>query len=313
MNILKRRYTELETALRRYEVSGEYRMVVRRIDGSIKQDTGWFENLILDSGLNRVGTGAAKSTCAIGTGTATPDAAQTSLASLSASTTNIISATQGAAASSPYYYFDTIQYRFALGDLNGNYSEVGIGWGASTLFSRALIVDSGGSPTTISVLSSEQLDVIYRLRLYVPLSDWADTKVISGVSHTITGRAGLATGNLWGSNNGILNQSAGVQCCSSANAGFVWNGSLGAITATPSGTSAAGVTGTNATYSNNSYQRDGTYTFGLTNANLSGGIKSLNVESRGLGYSQYEFSPNIAKDSTKTLILNFRSSWARRP
>ncbi len=45
---------------------------------------------------------------------------------------------------------------------------MGIGWNANpsgALFSRALIVDAEGDPTTIAKLADEQLDVEYEFRV----------------------------------------------------------------------------------------------------------------------------------------------------
>jgi hypothetical protein len=91
-----------------------------------------------------------------------------------------------------------------------------------------------------------------------------------------------------------------------------YTGTLGAITASPSGTSSTtGSMAANA-YSNNSLQRTAYATYSLTQANLSGGIKSTRFWWDRLAGFQYEFNPVIPKDGTKTLVLNYSITWARR-
>lgn len=311
-HIIKRRFIEGEVGAR-MSMEGLYRLQVRRADGSLKRDTGWFRNIITDGGLNRLGTGAAGGTCVIGTGTATPAATDSALQNLSASTTNINQYQMSNSGAPDYAHFWTRTFRFALGALNGNYTEVGVGWATSSLFSRALILDGGGNPTTITVLADEQLDVIYQLRTYSPTTDWGGTYTIGGVSTDVVGRLSQA-GGTFGGTGGPLSGSLDATVIS----GFgksAYTGDIGVITGLPSGTNNSVVTAASATYSNNSLVRDTTVTGGLNEWNLSGGIRSVHLPgSTAVAHSyQYQFTPKIAKDNTKTLALTFRIGWGRRP
>ena len=71
-------------------LEGLYRLVVRdaRTD-EVRRDTGWFKNLILDSGLNRLGTGTAVGYMQIGTGSTAPNVADVALATWAASTSDL--------------------------------------------------------------------------------------------------------------------------------------------------------------------------------------------------------------------------------
>ena len=71
---------------------------------------------------------------------------------------------------SPYYRWAKVTWRFGQGVAAGNISEVGLGWGNSNLWNRALIKDANGNPTTITVLSDEYLDVVSEIRDYPTLS-----------------------------------------------------------------------------------------------------------------------------------------------
>jgi hypothetical protein len=311
-HIVRRNYLEAEAG-HRNELAGEYRMVVRRADGSIKRDTGFFPNLILDSGLNRIGSGTAMSGCAIGTSAVAPSATQTALISRSAWTTTSQSNVSSAAASAPYYFQNDRTWRFALGALNGNFSEVGVGWSDTQMFSRALIVDAGGNPTPITVLSDEQLDVTYRLRMYVPTTDWGGTFTIGGTSTTVTGRSIAVTTNWWAS-WGPPHNNVPIATGITSDSGRAYAGPLGAITAGNPGGTYAGASSscTSSAYVNNSLSRTGSVTFGLNDGN-SATFKVLTVTLGVFGQIQYDFDPAIPKNNTRTLVFNLSSSWARRP
>ncbi len=64
-----------------------------------------------------------------------------------------------------------LRYIFNIGEVVGNVSEVGL-YGGSTagnfFHNRALVRDSGGNPTTIAVLSTDQLIVNYKLTVSIP-------------------------------------------------------------------------------------------------------------------------------------------------
>jgi len=307
--ILPRRFVDVEPPSGKVGLSGEYNLRVIRGDGSVKSETGWFPNIILDAGLNRWGTGTIIAGAAVGTGTSTPTVAQTGLdAQVTYTTTLGVGAATTAQGSAPYYTSRTIVYRTALGALNGEaLSEVSVGWATgSSMFSRALILDGGGSPTTITVLTAEQLDIIYRLRGYPPDVDTSSVHTIGAVSYTVAGRASAVT------DAGSWPVGITVAQFSTIFTGTVYAGTFGSITGTPSGAGAsAGLSTTNA-YSNNSLQRTGFASMGLAAGNVSGGIRSFRYFGT-LGAFQYDFGASIPKDDTKTLVLNKSFNWARRP
>ena len=318
MIILKRRHIEAEINSR-VGLSGEYKLIVRHGDGTIKGETDWFDNLILDSGLNAMGTIAAINRCAIGTGTTAPAASQTALVAFAASTTTVVSSTNTAQASAPYFTTRTITFRFALGALNGNYSEVGVGWADISMFSRALIVDGVGAATTITVTSAEQLDVVYRLKIYAPTADVVGAVTISGVSYNITGRVAEATAY---SVFGQPGESVVLVANPFVSAMTVYAGQIGLVTGLPSGSSTGyGGTVTNSTYTNNSTVRQAIFAIPLNTVLPSNApMKSFFVKTNGLGNLelQYQFEKvsdgtGIPKDTNKTLSMTFQIGWGRRP
>lgn len=297
---------------------GRYMLIKRDAWGVEIERTPWFDNIILDSGLNRWGTGLVIAGAAIGTDNTAPAASQTGLLAQTTytTTTGIGHGTVSALGISPYNNTYTSVYRTVLGQLNGNYYEVGCGWASGSMFSRALILDGGGSPTAISVTSAQQLDIVYQLSVYPPLTDTGPTTItISGVNYDVTGRACEVNTTSYGGNP-VWNPGAaasgpvsGVSALTFAN---TYTGTIGLITASPSGTYDSGGSVTTNTYSNNSLQRTAYVSYSLTQANVSGGIKSTRFWWGPLAGFQYEFNPVIPKDSTKTLVLNYSINWARR-
>lgn len=268
-----------------------------------------FPNLILDVGLERMGTGTYLTTCRVGGGNTPPSVTQTALASPIASTNTIQANIIGAQASAPFYGWRRITFRFAAGVAAGNLSEVGVGWGNITtdtnLYSRALILDNLGVPTTINVLPDEVLDVVYELRIYPPTTDTTITGLNLGLSsHTVTVRASNVTASSsWG-----IGLGEAVLAIRGSGA-TLHNGTIGAITASPSGTS-ANVPIVNAAYAPNSKERIGTLTAGLNEANLAGGVTAASMLS-SLGGFQFGFSPAIPKDNTRVLKLDIKVNWSR--
>jgi hypothetical protein len=274
----------------------------------------WFPNLVTDVGLNRIGSGAYFSACHVGTDNTAPLVSDTILGGFVAGSSTIQASNYGAQSTAPYYGWATVTYRFAEGAATGNLSEVGTAsartnGGATVLFSRALILDELGDPTTVTVLSDEVLDVSYEIRLYPDLVDKTGTITITGSGdHTYVARpASVTSGSSWGY---VLNRTASFTLFETAIS--VYNGAIGAYTSSPSGTGYHNAPVGNSAYVANSLEKQGYVSFGLNAGNLVGGIKSAYYRT-SLGAFQVEFTPNIPKDATKTLVITFKINWTRNP
>jgi hypothetical protein len=303
-----------------FGLAGRYRMVVRDAQThNIVRETDWFDNLIVDAGLNRIGVSSVASIerAYIGTGTTTPAVGDTTLAAQSATSSVAAPATAASNSGSPDYITTTTYgYRFNAGTLNGNYTEVGVGWTSPSIFSRALILDGGGSPTTITVTSSQYLDVYYQIRIVPDLAVYTTSVVIGGVTYSVQRKpAGVGSVNAWRfANNGAT---LFVPVSTLTSYGLtVYSGTLGAVTGTPSGTqgsnSASGSVGVLDAYSSNSFERTGTISVGLNDDNIvgGGGFKSMILGSNYCVY-QMEFDVNVPKTDTKIMSLSGKISWAR--
>jgi len=305
--------TEIEIALPKQRFSkAMFRAWTTRPDmkNEITQDTGWFPNLIVDAGLDRLGSNAGFSAFHVGQGTTTPTVGDTALANYRAG----IIATQGNityVGGTPYVLRQTWTAQFAVGAANGNLTEMGMASAATTgnLWSRALILDGLGSPTTIVVQPTEALNVAYTLELSVPTSDVNGSCNITGsANHTTTTRPSNISS--WASGSSLAGFRTAANAASSI---VVYPGTLGAITSTPSGGGTVSATShTAATYSTGSYLRSLTLTWNQTAGNISGGspIQSIVLGLGGFPY-QSQFSPTIAKDNTKTLVINYTAGWSR--
>lgn len=287
-----------------------------------------FDNLITNSGLNDIfastsGTGASRAQ--LGTGTAAPNATDTALGVAGPATTTIQrswSVSPTYVAGPPDYSSDYITLRFAAGTATGTWTEVGMTRNVSpfTLFSRALILDGSGNPTSITVLSDESLDVTYTLRVYPPSDDVTGVVNLEGVDYSYILRPARVTYADWGPTQVVAIYGYAGRTTTSDLYMSVFDGAIGARTAsTPSGAYVNANAGlTPSAYSNNSYQRTFELKLDLTKGNIAGGIKSLlfnPVSSSGNGGPSYqlEFTPKVPKTSSKILRLNFTAGLARRP
>lgn len=292
-------------------VAGFIRMDAHKLDGTSREVAPWFKNLIVDAGLNRMGTGSWMDFCQVGTSSTAPANSDTALVTRVAGTSTIQAQSTGTAGSAPYYGFQSKTFRFALGAAAGNLTEVGFGWALTgSLFNRALIKDGGGSPTTVVVAADEVLDVTYEFRTYAPTSDTTTVVTIAGVDYTFTGRASqVTTTQPWAPQVGVA---VSFYNPGSFNSQAAYNGAIAAVTALPSGTSALPSNVTASAYSNNSLARNFQVTFDLNFGNLAGGISAF-VFGTTIGQFQFGLNTPLPKTLTKILTMNWTMSWARHP
>lgn len=296
----------------RFGMAGFYRLKAIRPNGEVRIDTGWFPNIITAWGLNAKGdTNDLNRNCHVGSGNTAPSVNDTTLETWVASTNLIQDSSSGAQANTPYFGWHRRTYRFPEGAAAGNLAEIGIGplGGANdNLFSRALILDSTGTPTAITILSDEILDTTYEARLYPPTTDGAFTVSDGTTSYDIITRASNVTdGGTWGGFD-IVGKSAAWRTFSSS----ARSGDIGTITEAPSGTGDGASSQSNLAYSNNSLEKELTITWGLNRGNV-GGVRSLFAGSLSgrIGAYQAQFTPVIDKDDTKELTINIKVGWDR--
>lgn len=318
-------------------LEGYYKLVIHKgdadgnpIPGTERVAADWFPNLITDNGKNLLTTTIFYTDYVqVGTGNTPPAVTNTALVNRIAATNAnaVANPVFGAQGSPPYFGWWRKTYRFGIGAAAGNLAELGVGPVATgNLFSRAVIVNSGGAPTVITVLSDEILDVIYELRNYPTLTDVNSVINIEGVDRTVVLRPAIVNQGLQGSVGGWQPGSAsGTRPNLEAGSHnfFVYGGVavLGSITSTPTAgpggstlsyvTSQASARTSIAAYVTGTYRRDYTISLGLNDGNVSGGGIGALLTGWDTNVWQLSFSPILNKTNTKILTLTLRVSWDR--
>lgn len=280
--------------------------VERDLDGIISDES---PNMVLDSGLNALGSQSnyIARYCKVGTSSTPVLASQTALGSEIASTQTVQAQSAGCQATAPYFSWGRITFRFAQGVAAGNLTEVGISDYNNVLFSRALILDSGGNPTTLTILSDEYLDVTYELRFYQETTDQNYTVTLYGVDYAVLARPATITSIQ--TMNSFQSYFGNHMLYYYTTQYYYYNGNIGTITGQPSGSSYSNYSGYGS-YVNSSLERNFILSLGLNDGNLAGGIRSVYIRSHKADW-QLQFTPAIPKDNFKTLVLNVYISWSR--
>lgn len=309
---------------------GWYKIEALKQDGSSRVLADWFPNLITDAGLNAVATTdpfrQLTKFCKVGSGSTAPSVTDTALVShvagAQASSGDFLVDATGYVTVSPtlYYTYDTETYLFALGAVVGNISEIGVGTQAAAggvLFSRALIKDAGGSPTTLTLAADEQLRVTYELRWYVSTVDVVTTQTLAGVERTVTVRPiSVATNTFvqnfpgqgraydygWETGRNFTGWGSGLSSAFSTSiAGYVHMSSFA------NGASSYGAL--EAAYVPGNFWVDVRLVINTATAN--GTIGAFQLGTSGLGTWQIGFSPGIVKNNAQRLEMVVRYSWGR--
>ena len=190
---------------------GEVKVIVKRADGTVRLDTGFFPNVITNLGLDAIGNdNDLFNFCAVGGGNSKPLNTNTKLDNFLAVGSQISSESKydyDPVRDTEFYKCSkTVGYRFTGLD-NKNISEVGLvgdyASGQHPAYTRTLIKNSAGEPTVITVLSGEILELQYRLWQVFDVKDKDQvvTAMIDGVEVPFNVKIRLAGvgGNLGGS------------------------------------------------------------------------------------------------------------------
>ena len=310
-------------------LGGRFRLVTSK-DAECKEvveDTGFFDNLITNVGMNRVGEVTTNETTSIasflalcgrfvvGSGSAEPQFTDTALQNTVAfATANPVLDNESSSYERGWYEI-TVRHQFGQGQAVGNLSEIGIQHTSASgpLWSRALILDGQGSPTTVTVLPDDFLTCYYTLRVMIPKEDAVfnidvDYDEDGIVPTVVTGRPLMANSSSPTEGWGL--QTAGT----SGNAGVLrfYTGGLAVPTAAaPLGSIIGGSTSTFSIvpYITDSFERYVTRTNGLNEHN-SQELRTAKLAAL-MGFWQIEFNPPLQKDDTQTMQVTFGYSWAR--
>lgn len=186
---------------------GEVKVIVKRADGTVRLDTGFFPNVITNLGLDAIGNDHNLfHYCAVGGGNSTPLNTNTKLDNFLAAGSQISSESKydyDPVRDTEFYKCSrTVGYRFTGLD-NKNISEVGLVHDnrpeLHSALTRTLIKNSNGDPTVITVLSGEILELQYRLWQVFDLKDKDQvvTAMIDGVEVPVNVKIRLADVGGW--------------------------------------------------------------------------------------------------------------------
>lgn len=303
----------------KFEICGLFRIVSRKVkDDSISQDTGWFHNLITDSGMDAIASKSVISGVAVGRGTTPESVNDVSLSVFAARTDSWAPNGQPSisigSAVEPYFQKCVATWRFSEGVVTGNLSEVGVIHTYSSpnwpLWSRTLIRDSNGDPVTITILPDEYLDVMYEARVYPQDVQYGGDVVLMGNTHSyrVGGRAINTSGFGYIFTYGMAYMNGPY---TRANNGPLSPSPSNERTGTQVVNTSAGITA--AAYVNGSFERK--ILFKLSPGTGTGSIRSMNLATSGSFGPSYavELTPAFEKAETVELSTVIKLTWARRP
>jgi len=271
----------------------------------------WFSNLITDYGMDSINSYYEYiwAYCSVGSGAAAPAFSNTQLAGKIATTSSQVSAVYGAEAD---YIWRRITYQFPQGAAAGNLAEVGVGAkdNGSGLFSRALIKDAQGTPTTITVLPDEVLQVIWEFRLYYPTQTTTLLDISGSGNHEVTV-------DIFDKNSWRLSASSFNHFYVYSSYLYLYAGVAGIFPATQSSITSYSANDSIYTgdffysYLNGSFQVKKKYVIPVHLCNFSDGINLIKFGASNSTKYQAYIDPPIMKTTEKQLTLNLSFNWAR--
>lgn len=302
----------MKLAMPKISLSGRFKIQKKKND-KIIYDGDWFNNLITNNGLDLMATNASRyNRCCAGSGNTPPAVTDISIENfVGVSDVNPVNSTT--VNLTDYYISHVRTFVFSVGAVVGNISELTVGPNSdgTNVFSRTLVKDNEGVPTSISILADEQLIVSWEIRYYFPTDDI----LLNVDGYSIVLRpCNVDFSQAWGDTFNFSTvapmtaASGGVN--SSLYAALFINGVLGSITEAPSGT-VRYQTGFSAPgYVAGTYQR--TCTFRWNPSGSSGSVTCFRFMFNVLGMWQFSISPAINKTLDDQLEIDVGISWGRQ-
>ena len=316
----------------RFAVAGRYKIRLLSAAGIIIKETDWFSNIITNRGMNELGkTSGAGTYLYVGTGASDPDYAATSLSAPIARSgpgtgpTSNVSGTQFV--TPPYYAYTQYTWTLTSGVFTeeATITELGIGYGNNNtsmtgLLSGARIRDVDGTPTSINVLPTQSLQIMYEIQHYINTEDYEYTETFDGVSRDCTARSimnnDIGNGNLFCPGSTMwpyffireLFAPRGIHGYIGSDL-IAYDGNLTQSGTLPTGTAVVASTWTKLAYVTDSYELnyvaffpvlapEGTYNV-FTMAYVAGGMWQVKVD------------PGVFKSDRQTMHVYARLSWYR--
>lgn len=288
-------------------LKGEYKIVIMR-NNTIFHETDWFDNLILNNGLNYLGSdvnGSPLTIARVGTGNTPVSANQTDLITQIASANVSDQEIRNLGVDNNYATLFTYQYTFNSGSITTTIREAGIGWSdtGSTLFSRVVLSEP------ITLTNIDMLILYYRLKVEPKITDNTGTVNIGGTNYNYTSRvafAGSFANNEIALNPFIFSRLTNSIAYQNATLGSVANN----LSSTSSGSPATSIS--YQTYVADTKTRASIATWMPNNAVFANGINGFTVASSSNIY-RYQMVLNnpVPKTDVQILTMTFRVGWDR--
>lgn len=317
-------HTQSPIAEVNFKVEGLISAKVLNSAGEVVRELPEFRNLITNSGLDSMVQGPGNQFgnssfqyCKVGTGAGVPANADTAISGGIARVIVNSGSSTAQTSAAPYYIELTKVFLFALGQINATLTCIGLGANNDNTEVKcwSQIKDSGGTVTTLTVLSAEQLQVTYKMRLYAPPYPIAGTINITNAGTYNYNIYYYNFGNLWtssGNTSPFGNSSSNYSAMNWTT--FTPGANVFNAVAFTGDTSSLASSCTLSTYTAGTYYRDVNLSWSTTAGNL-GGIKGIRYVCGGCAdpYFVIDFGGTIPKDNTKILNLTLRFSVARYP
>lgn len=308
--------------------------IVKKIGDTVTYEGAWQDNLITDNGLNLLGTASnVMAQLHLSADNTEPSVTDTQVTSLIRTVSGSSSAINYPYVAGQPYFSEQIQvYTFAptVPEAAYNCSKVYLSAGdPNSVFSSALIKDSNGLPTTLSIRGKETLEVFYAVRQYydtsvktstMPLSLDLGTPTIETEMYNVKSQVylpglGVINNYGWSAVKPSGKSSAGL--LGSDNTEFFVSGSaMPLLGSYLDNAKDIGVNShTNKEYVQNSLKREVTVGFSRFQGNYTNGLRSIVIyTSRGIyciEYTSQITGKAIPKTDSDELELNFEMSWGR--
>ncbi len=282
-----------------------------------------FDNLVTNQGLDLIGVTnnpliGLQGGVAVGTGNTAPAATDTTLVAGIGFTTTQSNQTSSNTPTAPYASNNIITWTFAVGGVVGNIAEIGMlcqnsigSYTAGSPVSTRALIQVGGSPGTITLLSTDQLIVTYTLSATLTSNVTGSFTITTdgvGTSFNYTiapialpsGPGNFYTGQAWNQLTYTLGNLAGVS------SGPSNESALQSTTATCNPTHTF-TSASASTYVTGSFNRQFTFVLGTNNA-----ISGMQLFYFGMSYMGFQMLLNnpINFLSTQTLSITMQFTWA---
>jgi len=316
-------------------IAGYY--FVELIDAKTQQvKQSWsFKNLVVNQGLNSMSLGSGSiytltNWAAVGGGSTPPSGTDNGLQIEFSGRTDsdggiqdVMCGFSGSIQSGSYGAFRRTRL-FTEAQGNGTIAEIGFFANSigNSIFSRALILDVSGSPTTITKTSDDQLRVTYEIRSYAPFSDVTGSFTWGSTTYNYRIRPCNVGQIEWGTAVQRIPLGPDYQSVALANGTNIpspnMNAYEGFVLQAYSGSASGSNKTTNSSanrlpYTTGSFFRDVEYIFepGVANFPISGfTIECFANTFNSARYETFQMavSPPIVKNSLQRLSLTFRQS-----